>query len=127
EQGEAFAAAGAGALMDLSDGLARDASRLAATSGVALELDLGAIPLHRDAHRAARSSGSLPVQHALHDGEDHELLALLPERAWTRLSGRPELRGACVVGRACAGRGLWLLDAGVRRRWDGDGGWTHGE
>jgi thiamine-monophosphate kinase len=113
--------------MDLSDGLARDAARLAATSGVAVELDLAALPLHRDARRAARVSGKSPVEHALHDGEDHELLALLPERTWRRLAGRPEFQAARVVGRALAGRGLWLLDGGVRRRWDGAGGWTHGE
>lgn len=127
EQGEALAAAGVGALMDLSDGLARDAARLAATSGVAVELDLAALPLHRDARRAARVSGKSPVEHALHDGEDHELLALLPERTWRRLAGRPEFQAARVVGRALVGRGLWLLDGGVRRRWDGAGGWTHGE
>lgn len=127
EQGEALASAGVGALMDLSDGLARDAARLAATSGVALELDLAALPLHRDARRAARASGRSPVEHALHDGEDHELLAVLSPRTWGRLSRRPEFGATRVVGRACAGRGVWLLDGGVRRRWDGAGGWTHGE
>ncbi|MHC4377421.1 MAG: thiamine-phosphate kinase, partial [Planctomycetota bacterium] len=68
--------AGATGLMDVSDGLALDLHRLARASDVAFELH--DVPIHRDARRAARASGRTPLEHALGDGEDHELLACLP-------------------------------------------------
>lgn len=59
--GAAAAAAGATAMMDVSDGLALDATRLARSSGVTLALDLSTL-------------GPDP-QRALAGGEDHALLA----------------------------------------------------
>ena len=125
-EGEALARAGVRCFMDVSDGLARDAARLAATAGVGLELDLAAVPLHRDSRRAARASARSPLEHALHDGEDHELLALAPPRSWRRLEATGALPHARVIGRSVGGSGLWLLDGEGRRRWDGRGGWSHG-
>ncbi len=128
EAGRALARLGASALMDVSDGLARDLARLARTAGV--RIDLEHVPVHRDARRAARTSGRSARAHALEDGEDHELLATLaPRRARAALEhgvpGAPEL---ARIGRVRAGRGLWLRDeqSGAWRAWDGRGGWTHG-
>jgi len=118
--GRALFEAGATAMMDVSDGLAWDLHRLARASGVRLELER--VPIHRDARRAARASGRTPLDHALHDGEDHELVATL---------GRGRLpEGALQVGRVVAGEGLWLTGELVKddeaRRWrPGSGGWTH--
>lgn len=99
------AEAGASAMIDLSDGLAIDASRLAAASGVALALESAA--LGPDAAQA------------LAGGEDHSLLACFPP-------GVPLPGGFRAIGGVVAGEGV-LLD-GVRtgtdgwdpyRRWDG--------
>ncbi len=66
------------AAMDLSDGLALDLSRLAAESRVGAVLDAERIPLHPDALALATLTGRDPLEHALGDGEDFELLFTLP-------------------------------------------------
>lgn len=58
------------AMMDLSDGLAKDLPRLAAASGCGFEL--GEVPANRGCTR----------EQALGDGEDYELLLAVPEKRW---------------------------------------------
>lgn len=129
EAGIAAHHAGATALMDVSDGLAWDLFRLARTAGVGVELDVDAIPVHRDAASGdaafdggVASDPRAALDRALHDGEDHELLATIaPEAAGT-------LAGWAPIGRVVAGAGLTLVDAaGAREAWEpGRGGWQHG-
>jgi thiamine-monophosphate kinase len=52
------------AMMDLSDGFAKDLPRLAAASGLGYQVDLNSLPCH---------PGCTTIQ-ALNDGEDYELL-----------------------------------------------------
>lgn len=117
---------GATAMMDVSDGLAWDLYRLARASG--LQLVLEHVPVHADARRAARRDGRSALDHALHDGEDHELVALLPAAAARRaLAEAPAEQPLVRLGRAVAGRGLRLELEGLRRAWRPDeGGWRHG-
>ena len=61
------------AMMDLSDGIAKDIRALT-PRGARAELDADAIPVSRDARRLARTDGRAPLAHALGDGEDYELL-----------------------------------------------------
>ncbi len=64
------------AMMDLSDGLSLDLFRLCAASGCAAELHERSLDrVISDAARAcAARDGTSPLEHALHDGEDFELL-----------------------------------------------------
>ena len=125
-QGRFLAAAGAHALMDVSDGLAWDLFRLARAAQVAIELELERVPVHADARRAGWDA----LEHALHDGEDHELIACIAPADWKRCAARARRRfpALCVVGRVVRGRGLVLRDArGRARRWNArQGGWKHG-
>lgn len=109
------------AMMDLSDGLARDLPRLLARSGVGAEVDLDALPLAAGLPRGARG-----WRRALGDGEDYELLAALaPARAAAALRD-PLLRrcGFRAIGRVRARRGLrWL--AGGEPQTITAHGWEH--
>jgi thiamine-monophosphate kinase len=121
---------GASAMMDVSDGLAWDLHRLARASNVRIDLELARVPVHADARRAARRSGRTPLWHALHDGEDHELVATLdPDRAASVLrAARRRGLPLAAIGRVRRGRGLHLVDArGRARRWRvAEGGYEHG-
>jgi len=75
EEGHELAAGGASAMMDLSDGLAKDLPRLAMASGCGFLLDEQAVPRTR----------GCDIEEALGDGEDYELLVAVPRRRWTRL------------------------------------------
>lgn len=82
EAGPAAAEAGARAMLDLSDGLLRDAGRMAAASNVCLDLD-GQV-LDRAAAQLvapARACGQDPLGWVLGGGEDHGLLAAFPAEA----------------------------------------------
>src|SRR5688500_2054954 len=62
------------AMIDLSDGLSRDVRHLCAASGVGVVIDADAVPIHEDAQALFRRDRRTPLEHALHDGEDYELL-----------------------------------------------------
>jgi thiamine-monophosphate kinase len=62
-----------GAMIDLSDGLSRDLPHICRQSGVGAVLLEEMIPVHEDAIEMRRD-GHSPLEHALHDGEDYELL-----------------------------------------------------
>lgn len=79
------------ALTDLSDGLAKDVRALT-PSGTRPVVYEDAVPVSAAARASARSSGRSPLDHALDDGEDYELLFAVSrktpvatfEQAWRR-------------------------------------------
>lgn len=102
--GPAAARAGATAMLDVSDGLAIDARRIADASGVAL--DLGTVAI------AAAAGAGIDPRVALSGGEDHALLATFPP-------GAVLPPGFAPIGRVVEGAGL-RVDG---RPFDGRGGW----
>lgn len=118
-------AGGVAAAIDVSDGLLLDASRLADASGVALDLDLDAVPVARLADRVEALLARDPLGDALSGGEDFALLVAVPP-------GRADRWPAAVrgmshrVGRFAAGRGVETLRGGTRVDLSGfPAGWDH--
>lgn len=96
------------ACIDVSDGLALDATRLAAASGARLDLDLTAL--------RALVTGGVRDDDILHGGEDYELLATGPA------GGLPP--GWHPIGIVRAGEGVWAGSGGASQRLS-PRGWDH--
>jgi thiamine-monophosphate kinase len=109
------------AMLDVSDGLAGDLRHILTASRVGAELLASAIPISREARRAAKagSAAKPPLVAALSDGEDFELLFTVASRdavpvldAWKKQF--PGLALTCI-GKIKAGEGITLRDKqGVR-------------
>jgi thiamine-monophosphate kinase len=105
-------AADAHAMLDLSDGLAADAARIAERSRCRCVIELERVPLAPGVAGVAERFGRDPYELAVGFGEDYELLAAVDDpRAWS------------VVGRCEQGEGVEL-------RLDGQAvelasGWSH--
>jgi thiamine-monophosphate kinase len=76
---------GVSAMMDVSDGLALDLTRLTKASSVGAVVDADCVPVSRAARALALRTGRRALEHALTDGEDYELLFTVGPRAADRL------------------------------------------
>ncbi len=81
DEAETLAQSGATAMMDISDGLALDLTRLCRESDVGARLELSRVPVARELSELAARHEVDPDELAISGGEDYELLATLDPAA----------------------------------------------
>lgn len=101
------------AMIDISDGLAADVAHLCAESSCGVVLRAESIPIAD----AARQMGDerTPLEHALGDGEDFELVFAVAPNDAEALLRKPPISGLALIGECVAESGLWLEEKGHRR------------
>jgi thiamine-monophosphate kinase len=118
-EGAILARAGATAMIDLSDGLALDLSRLARASEVGATIRLGDLPV----------APAATTDDAIGGGEDYELLAALPSDEAAEGARREigETFGTALtrIGRVVAGSGVTGVAQDGRERPVEPTGWDH--
>jgi thiamine-monophosphate kinase len=101
------------AMIDISDGLAADVFHICSESRCGAVLRAETIPIASEARLG--QDGRTPLEHALSDGEDFELVfAVEPEHACRLLAAQPVPGITLFHIGECVPSGLWLEQAGER-------------
>jgi thiamine-monophosphate kinase len=115
------------AMMDVSDGLLIDAARMAAVSGIGVEIDLRFVPLS-PAFLAGPGDGRAARLAAATAGDDYELLFAAPAGRGAEMAALSERLGLPFsrIGGFLEGTGLSLTDGGEPLPLPDRLGWDHG-
>jgi thiamine-monophosphate kinase len=115
------------AMMDVSDGLIIDASRMAAASGTGFDIDLSLVPLS-EAFRATAGEDRDARLAAATAGDDYELLFTTPPEQASEVLSIADAIALPLnrIGGVVEGAGLRLTDAGEAMQLPPRLGWEHG-
>jgi thiamine-monophosphate kinase len=100
----------ASAMMDLSDGLSSDLPRLCAASGVGARIETAKIPLVR-LPKDGRDGIRVPLELALHGGDDYELLFTVPRGKVKQIPQSQNGTRLTAIGEITKEKTLLLVDS----------------
>lgn len=123
-EGQAAAAGGATAMLDVSDGLLSDLVRLCEASGVGVDIREGNLPVAEGVAEAATLLGGDPREIALAGGEDYELLLTIPPVQVEALARAMRPTPLTPIGEVVLA-GRTLITAAGERTDLPPGGWDH--
>lgn len=106
------------AAVDLSDGLADGLARLCEASGLGLEVDVAALPVHPETAAVFAAAGLDPLREAIAGGDDYELLFTAGPRRTRAVAGVERLAGGVHltrIGRVTKTPGVMLVHPDGRR------------
>ena len=113
------------AMIDISDGLARDLHHVCEASNVGADIMAADLPVHPEV-LAGSADRSAAVRAALGDGEDYELLFALPADEAAALMDNPPIEVAVTrIGSIVQGRDVTLVSGDGRREALEPEGWEH--
>ncbi|MFY9732504.1 MAG: thiamine-phosphate kinase [Candidatus Acidiferrales bacterium] len=101
------------AMMDISDGLSTDLTRLGTASRVGARIEAQRVPcvsIPAGLLRGARKLKLNPLQMALHGGDDYGLLITVPRRRANRLQGAPDFSSLTCIGEITTSRRILLIN-----------------
>lgn len=111
-------------MIDLSDGLSTDLTRLCQASGVGARLEEPRIPAVR-VPAVLQRRGLNRLAMALHGGDDYELLFTVPPRLEKRLRRAPSAGRLSRIGEITRGKNILLVSRVGRETRLEPRGWDH--
>src|SRR5439155_23434304 len=127
-EGQVLALEGATSMIDVSDGLALDLSRLCRESGVGAAVQIPRVPVAAELIELARVLKVEPIELALYGGEDYELLAAVRPGALEEAAakGRDRFGTALTdIGEIRLGGGVGAVEADGSEHPLEPKGWDH--
>jgi thiamine-monophosphate kinase len=103
------------AATDISDSLSLDLNEIALQSNLGITIEADSIPLAAAAKQRSAGSGRTPLEHALYDGEDFELLlTVAPDTAKAMLRDKTLSASLSEIGHVRAEPGELLMTRGSK-------------
>lgn len=118
----------ASALMDVSDGLSMDLSRLCEASRVGATVEAARIPIvgiSKAWRRRLKLAPGATLDYALNGGDDYELLFTVPKRHVPALKRAPEKLSLACIGEITQDRQLRIVNEAGRKSALKPTGWDH--
>lgn len=95
-----------GACMDISDGLSSELNHLSLSSGVAIEIEEGLLPVDADVRLLSERFGLDPLEFAMNGGEEYEILCTFSDKNDIFLEKAALPQGLTRIGTVKAGTGV---------------------